>query len=281
VRVLITGKGTSGSWQIRGVQIAEAIGAQAIPMASLEECRAADVIIGVKRIPDDLLHRIRESGRPFLWDVVDSYPQPKCSTWNNVESIAWIKETAARLRPDHIIWPNRRMQEDAMLGGTTIYHHHRPGIKVNPVRDRIEVVGYEGSPSYLEGLLPMIQAECAKRHARFVINPENLADVDVVLAMRSPRFNGYMQRHHKSNVKLANAHGSGTPFIGAMEDGYIETCCGAEYWAEDQKQLGMALDWMEPQHVRQEISSRFLSHAITIESVAKQYKETLWRLLNS
>lgn len=278
MRILITGKGTSGSWAIRGLQIAEAIGAQAIPMASLEQCRAADVIIGVKRIPDDLLHRIRESGKPFVWDTVDAFPQPKCSAWNENDSIAWIREAAARLRPDHIIWPNDRMRTDARIGGTTIYHHHRPVTKVNPIRERIEVIGYEGSPNYIEEFRPMIEAECSRRGARFVVNPENLADIDVVLAMRSPRFNGYMQQHYKSNVKLANAHGSGTPFIGAMESGYIETACGAEYWAEDQEELCRSLDWMEPQHVRQEISRRFLSRAITIESVAKQYKETLCAL---
>jgi hypothetical protein len=278
MRVLITGRGTSGSWQIRGVQIAQAVGALAIPMASLAQCRAADVIIGVKRIPDELLHRIRESGKPFVWDTVDSYPQPKCSTWNKAESIAWIRETAARIRPVFIIWPNERMREDAGLGGVTVYHHHRPGIKANQIRERLEVVGYEGSAKYLEKLMPEIERECAKRHMRFVMNPENLADVDVVLAMRSPEFNGYPQQRWKSNVKLANAHGSGTPFIGALEDGYLETQAGGEYWANDAAHLGMALDALKPHALRKEISERFLRDAITVESVAEQYRETLCAL---
>lgn len=275
LKVLFTGRGTSGSWQIRGVQIAEAMGAQAMPMASLVDCRAADVIIGVKRIPDDLLHRIRESGKPFVWDVVDSFPQPKCSAWSAAESIAWVRESAARLRPDFIIWPNDRMRADANLGGATIYHHHRPGIQVNPIRERLETLGYEGSVKSLGKLVPAIEKECAKRHIRFVMNPISLADVEGVLAMRSPEFNGYPQQRWKSNVKLSNAHGSGTPFIGALEDGYLETQAGGEFWANDAAHLGLALDALQSQPLRREISERFLRQAITVESIAEQYQETL------
>lgn len=277
MNVLFTGKGTSGSWQIRGVQMAQALEAKAIPMASLDDCRRADVIVAVKRIPDALLKNIRASGTPWLWDCVDAYPQPECSAWNRTQSIAWAKREIERLQPDHVVWPNVRMKLDCE-GGLVIPHHHRPDIKVNPIRDRIEVIGYEGAKQYVEQWLPAIERQCKRIGAKFVLNPESLADVDVVLALRGSWWNGYAQQHWKSNVKLANAHGSGTPFIGAPEDGYLETAAGAEYWATCESDLARALDWLESQQARRSVQQRFLKAALPIEKVADQYREVLCAL---
>lgn len=277
MNVLFTGKGTSGSWQIRGIQVAAALGAKAVPMASLDDCRRADVIVAVKRIPDALLQNIRASGTPWIWDCVDAYPQPECSGWNRSQSVAWARREIDRLKPDQVIWPNVRMQLDAE-GGLVIPHHHRPQIAVNPIRERIEVIGYEGSRQYVVEWMPAIDAECKRRGARFVVNPPSLADVDVVLALRGSRWSGYPQRHWKSNVKLANSHGSGTPFIGAPEDGYMETASGAEYWATCAADLGRSLDWLESQGARQSVREKFLRSAITVEKVAARYREVLCAL---
>ncbi len=277
MKLLFTGRGSSGSWTIRGEQIGAALGAKVVRMATVDVCRAADVIVVVKRIPDELLKAIRASGRPWVYDIVDAYPQPECSTWGEGESKAWLKEHLARLRPDFVIWPNARMQQDS-VGGAVIYHHHRPEIKANPIRDRIETVGYEGSASYIERWRSSIEAECRSRGARFVVNPASLSDVDVVLALRGKDRDGYPQRHWKSQVKLANAHGSGTPFIGAPEAGYVETACGAEYWATTPGDLSVALDWMESKSTRQEVSARFLKSAFSIDHAAERYRDVLCAL---
>lgn len=269
MRVLITGKGTSGSWKIRGEQLGPAMGAQVVPMASIEDCRAADVILVVKRAPDALLQNIRASGRPWIYDVVDAYPQPACGTWGEMESKAWLKEHLARLKPDAVIYPSERMSKDAG-GGKVLYHHHRPGIQRNPIRKEIKRIGYEGAPSYVDGWRKAIDAQCARIGAEFVINPVNMADVDVVLALRDKNHAGYPQRMWKSNVKLANAHGSGTPFIGMPEPGYQETASGCEYWATDGEELGRALDWLAPQTTRKHVSEKFLKSAITVQQVAEQ-----------
>lgn len=274
MKLLFTGRGTSGSWVVRGAQLGEAMGARVVPMASLEDCRWADVIVVVKRVPAELLQRIRQSGRPWIYDIVDAYPQPLCSSWGESESKAWLKEHLAGLRPDCIVWPNQRMKNDFAGGGKVIYHHHRPEIRVNPIREEIKVIGYEGSENYIEAWRPAIEAECRKRGARFVVNPANLADVDVVLALRSKQWNGYAQQHWKSNVKLANAHGSGTPFIGSPEDGYTETASGAEYWAQTPAELSVSLDWLESQSAREEVSARFLQAVLPIDRIAKEY--TSW-----
>jgi hypothetical protein len=273
MRVLFTGSGTSGSWAIRGAQLADAMDARAIPRATVDDCRSADVVVAVKRVSADLLANIRASGRPWFWDVVDAYPQPVCSTWNKDQALQWLHQRVAELAPAEVIWPNRRMQQDAGLSGLVLPHHHRPGIAVNPIRERIAAVGYEGSADYVKGWTDAIEAECARIGARFVVNPARLADVDVVLALRDGA--GYPLRHWKSNVKLANAHGSGTPFIGGPEDGYQETRSGAEYWATNRRELGAALDWLSSQGAREEVQERFLQAAFTVEAAAKQLRDYL------
>lgn len=249
------------------------MGARVVPLASLEDCRWADLIVVVKRIPADLLQRIRQSGRPWIYDIVDAYPQPECGAWDRDRSISWLADVESALKPDRVIWPNQQMQADAnAIGWPVFYHHHRPGIQRNPIRPRIARIGYEGSSSYISGWMPAIEKQCERIGAEFVLNPVHLADVDVVLALRDKNHAGYPQRMWKSNVKLANAHGSGTPFIGLPEPGYQETASGCEYWATNCDELGTALDWLESQSAREQVSERFLAAAISIDKVAEQYR---------
>jgi len=280
MRVLITGKGGSGSWAIRGVQAGTAIGAQVVPMASVAQIAVVSVVIGVKRIPDSLLHAIHQTGTPFVWDVVDAFPQPECTGWTREQSIAWLHSEIDRLKPSAIIWPNTRMADDAAWSGLqeVIYHHHRPGIEINPIREKIQTIAYEGSPRYLEGWAEAISEECNRLGAAFLVNPESLAAADVVIAVRGPRWNGYAQRHWKSNVKLANAHASGTAFIGMRERGYIETQSFSERWVQDPQDLRVALESLEPQSARQHVAARFGRSALTLEHVAQQYRQFLGKV---
>lgn len=280
MRVLVTGKGGSGSWAIRGVQVGTAIGAQVVPMASVAQIAVASVVIGVKRIPDSLLNAIHQTGTPLVWDVVDSYRQPECTDWTREQSIAWLHSEIDRLKPSAIIWPNARMADDAGWGGLqeVIYHHHRPGIEINPIREKIETIAYEGSPRYLEGWAEAISEECNRLGAAFLVNPESLAAADVVLAVRGPRWNGYAQRHWKSQIKMANAHASGTPFIGMREDGYLETRSMFERWVENPQDLREALESLEPHCVRKELSPRFIGSALTLDHVARQYLQFLGKV---
>jgi hypothetical protein len=230
------------------------------------------VIVVVKRAPDELLQAVRASGRPWFYDIVDAYPQPACSDWTKKQSIAWLKSHIDTLRPDGVIWPNRKMHDDADREGDVVYHHHRPGIRINPLREQVRRVGYEGAATYVEGWASLIERECKNRGWEFVINPEHLADVDIVLALRGGRYNGYPQRNWKSNVKLANAHGSGTPFIGLIEPGYTETAAGGEQWIEGATQLCDAFDFLTPHATRNSIAEGFLSHSICIDSIAEQVR---------
>jgi len=266
----MAGSGRSGSWVIRGQQLAEAIGADVCTNGAVG---AADMVIGVKRVADSLASAAR--GR-LVWDVVDAYPQPRGNEWGESECKSWLVGEVRRIRPKAVIAATQRMAQDCKgLGIPVLYlpHHHRPGIARNPIRERIEVVGYEGGENYIGRWRAVIEEECARIGARFVINPSRLADVDVVLALRDSH--GYAPRNWKSNVKLANAHGSGTPWIGCREAGYIETAAGTEYWADTPSELRVALNWLSDQSAREQVSDRFVAAAFPVEKAA----EVLWNFL--
>jgi len=270
VKLLVTGKGgKSGSWAMRGEQLGAALGATVAPNAVL----ACDLTIVVKRTPSAVMAGLR--GKRWIWDIVDAYPQPLAYQWTRDEAIGWVRAKIHALNPTAVIWPNRRMREDCDTGlpGIVLPHHHRVGIARNPIRKEIQLVGYEGSPGYLGRWERIVRQECESRGWEFVVNPEHLADVDVALAFRDG--GGYVGRHWKSGVKLANAHASGTPFVGQAECGYTENATGAEYWAEDERSLSIAFDWLLDQGGRESISDRFVQRAYPVERAAQDLKEWL------
>lgn len=275
-RILFTGRGGNGSWEVRGAQLGEACGATVKAKASTYDCSDHDLVVVVKRA-GEVLQAVRRSTRKWVLDVVDFYPQPLCHQWNREASIAWVRSQVKAMNPSAVIWPTGRMQDDCSDGRPSIVlpHHHRPNIKANPVRDRIELVGYEGSTRYLGGWEALLVRECRRRGWRFVTNPQHLADLDIVVAVRGDQWDSYAARHWKSNVKLANAHASGTPFIGNPEWGYMETQSGCEYWVDDGNHLAQAFDLLSPQSAREQVADRFRGRAYPVERAAADLRAFL------
>lgn len=274
MNLLFTGKGKAGSWSIRGEQLGRACGAVVSQSPSVDDCRRADFIVVVKKLGEDTLATIRKSGTPWAFDILDCYPQPGCSAWTASEAVGWIRQRIRKLSPNAMLWPNARMRSDCDTGlpGMVLRHHFRPGIQANPIRERVRLIGYEGAPAYIERWRWTIERECLKRGWEFACGPQHLADVDIVLAVRGGQWDCYATSHWKSNVKLANAHGSGTPFVGQPECGYLETGTGAEYWAESPGDLNVCFDWLAPQATRLEVSERFRNRAYGVEQAADDLK---------
>ncbi|MCB1836273.1 MAG: hypothetical protein KDH99_01520 [Alcanivoracaceae bacterium] len=272
MKVLHTGRGTAGSWQCRGVQMGHAI-----PRASQRDIAQADAVVLVKRPYPGFLEAVRGAGKLWVWDVVDAYPQPACTSWCRADAIRWFRAELKRLRPHGVIFPNRQMAIDCntVVPSTVIYHHHRIGMAINPVREEVSTVGYEGSPVYLGGWLKHLLSACEARGWSLTVNQGVHADFDICVAFRDAPFNGYAQRHWKSNVKLANCHGSGTPFIGPAECGYTETATGLEEWVDQPAALSAALDRLADYGVRQRISGAFQNKAITVEKCREQLQQFL------
>lgn len=265
-RILITGKGSSGSWQIRGVQMGQAAGAEVQPMAEASDCRAADVVVGVKRIPDPLLSRIKASGKRFVWDCVDPWPQP-CH-WGADEARAWLKAELIRLQPDAVIFGTKPMREDSGFRGPALVlpHHAWAKYSPNPVRP-VRVVGYEGAELYLGRWKPVLEHECQKRGWAFRVNGD-MALADIGVALRDG--GGYPAAWWKPGTKLANLQALGIPALCSPEAGYREIASGSEFWIESEADIGPALDRLLSLEDRRRWQAQMRPPRLT--EVAKAYR---------
>lgn len=271
--ILVTGRGVSGSWAIRGVQIGNAIGAHVEAQALHSK---ADLVIGVKRISTQLAGAYRSR---LIWDCVDAWPQPYGNEWGEAACKQWLASEIGRLKPIGLIAATKKMAEDMQVFGLPVLwlpHHYRPGLERNPIRDEVKVIGYEGGVGYIEGWRPSIEWVCGRIGAKFVLNPPKLADLDIVLALRGAT--GYAPRNWKSNVKLANAHGSGTPFIGSPETGYLEMATGREYWADKHEELAVSVRSLMPRERRVQVQEQFLKSRFSLEEAAEKLKAWLMKL---
>ncbi len=268
MKVLITGKGTSGSWAVRGEQLGKAMGVSVQP--GWPKARRFDLAVLVKRPNPDLMRGL--AGVPIVWDVVDSWPQPSGNAWDRETSLRWLRDQVREIRPIAFVAATQAMALDLAEFGKpilTLPHHARPGIALNPIRDTVQTVGYEGGSNYLGAWNDILQRQCRRRGWQFVLNPKSVADLDIVVALREVA--GYPIQKWKSNVKLANAQGSGTPCILAPEAGYLETQSGAEAWAEDERTLSAAMDFLEPRATRAVSSQILRTSAPLLQPLADRY----------
>lgn len=273
MNILVTGSGASGSWKIRGEQLGQTIGATVL--AKAVDIEPFDAVVVVKRPSPDLVARIHRAGVPLVWDVVDAWPQPAGNTWAREACLAWLRAQVNLIRPAAIVAATQAMARDCAEFGLPVLvlpHHARPGQRRNPIRP-LAVVGYEGGEDYIRCWAQHIQAECRRRGLCFVVNPVQLADLDIVLALRDA--SGYAPRNWKSGVKLANAQGSGTPVIACREAGYLETACGAEAWADTPAELGQALDLLADTAERRARGQCLADATPSLDSVASTYLQWL------
>jgi hypothetical protein len=276
MKVLMTGKGTSGSWKIRGEQLGRAIGATVVAQASRSVIDAHDLVVLVKRGPEDLVRRIHESGKPLVWDVVDAWPQPAGSHWPRPVCLQWLRQRLNELRPVACVAATTVMQADIeadRVPALCVWHHARPGQAINPLRGHLATIGYEGSEAHLGGWAQHLEAAARRAGVRFVMNPPRLADVDIVVALRDQ--SGYAARHWKSNVKLANAQGSGTPIIMGMESAYLATVSGAEAIVSNRDDLDEAIELLRPVAVRRAASEALRAAAPSLEACSASYLDFL------
>jgi hypothetical protein len=277
------GNGRSGSWKIRGEQLGNKIGAIfSITNKDFHSIQSASHCIFVKKVNWEMVDEAKRRKKSIIWDCVDFWLQPEM---NNDKSRALLVagDTINKMRPNLIVCATAQQQRDFMDAGFNtpirfLHHHARPHQQINPIREKIEVVGYEGSPDYIERDRSVIESICKDRGAKFVVNPANLADVDVVIAFRSGKYGGETCRRWKSNVKLANAQATGTPIICNPESGYIETATeGSVRWASNMSTFEQELSAMSSMKARAEQSLLLLSDAqrYTLTEVAERYKGML------
>lgn len=275
MKVLVTGRGGgAGSWQIRGEQLGAAIGADVFAGAEMSEIRSADVVVVVKRTPADLIQRIRASGRPWVLDLVDGWPQPAGNAWSEREAKRWLRERLAVLQPHAVVFPTTQMREDSGWDGPALVlpHHAWPKYERRPVADRVTRVGYEGAPSYLGMWHRVLQWECGLRGWEFVVNGD-LSTCQIGVALRDVP--GYPAGAWKANTKLANLQTLGLPALISPEAGYREFGSTAQTEVVCAEHVGPALDALADAGMRQRLGD--IAHAATprLQDVARTYREWL------
>lgn len=274
MKLLVTGRGASGSFKIRGEQLGAAIGADVIPNAS--NLKGYDLAIIVKRPRADQLERIRQRGVPLVLDIVDAWPQPEGNEWDEKQCHRWLANEIANTRPQALVAATAAMATDCGRFGLPVLHlphHARPGLQRNPVRASVRTVGYEGGPQYIERWSRVVEPQCRRRGWGFVVNPPSLAALDIVLALRDQT--GYAPRHWKSAVKLANAQGSGTPCVLGRESGYTEQLNGTAFWADNETELAAMFDALEPWPARKRFADELYAGTPHLAQIAERYRAWL------
>lgn len=269
MKILVTGRGKSGSWRIRGEQLGGALGATVAPRASA--ALGYDVAVLVKRPDAALLGALREAAVPIVWDVVDAWPQPAGNSWDRDGCLLWLRAALATIRPAGIVAATEAMANDCEEFGVpalALPHHARAGAMRTPIRP-LRVVGYEGAEQHLGRWGPWLAEECAKRGLEWRINPTSLSELDIVVALRDAT--GYAPRRWKSNVKLANAQATGTPIICAREAGYLETASGGECWADTQAEVAAGLDLLYSARERSARACTLAAGSLRLDFVAAKY----------
>ncbi len=281
MKILVTGRGgKSGSWEIRGRQLGAAIGASVVDRASLREMQAADIIVVVKRATEDIVERVRASGRPWVYDMVDGWPQPAGNEWNKDRATDWLRNLFAHLRPTAAVFATSQMQGDSAFRGPSLVlpHHAWPKYAAQPVKNQVSRVGYEGGEQYLGKWRRLVDAECRRRGWEFVVNGD-MASCQIGVALRD--VGGYAAKAWKANTKLANIQSLGLPAVVSDEAGYREFGSVAQAAVVDEFELRQAFDAFAPMDTRAELGWIAQKAAPRLDAVAKKYQEWLCAIASS
>jgi len=204
-----------GAWQMRGRQMADAMGGPAVARCATRAHQIdwswPEVIVLVKRAAEVWWKETGKIGIPVIWDVLDYWKQPRDNSqgpaWHLARTAQVQRESGARL----VIGATQAMA--TAIGGVYLPHHSRLGLRPKPIRPRVELVAYDGSPRYLGSWKGAIERACDRLGMRFVINPPDIREADLLVAFRGDEWDGWACREWKSGVKYVNAIAAGRPIL--------------------------------------------------------------------
>lgn len=270
--IVFTGTGKSGSWKIRGAQLGSAVGGDVVANAS--NLGHASLVVGIKRVPPLALAKIKAAGKPWVWDAVDSWPQPTGNAWTEKQAVEWLKGEIKRLQPNAIVFATSRMREDSGWRGDSIVvpHHSWSKYSRRVPNGRAVTVSYEGGHNYLGMWRKRLEMQCRRRGWSFSYNQGlDLADIGVALREQD----GYAARTWKSNVKLANCQAVGIPAICSPEEAYKEFGTGAELFVESVQDLETAFAHLADPAERARIGERMYVGRLQLANIATRYRAWL------
>jgi hypothetical protein len=211
VNILVVGGDTKGAWQMRGRQLGRAMGARvtALPMAS--DWAWADIAVLVKHAAQSWQEHTRRLTVPVVWDVLDVWAQPEDNQKTQDELVQSVRAIQAAAGVGVIVGATKAMGDD--LGGVYLTHHARLDLGPWPIRPKATTVGYDGNKKYLGRWISAVEHACVALGLRFVLSPDDLRDVDVLVSFRDGRWDGWVCRQWKSGVKHVNAIVAGRPIL--------------------------------------------------------------------
>ena len=280
--VLFTSRSGAGAWKVRGEQIAATrTNWWALNKPKPDDVNKCDVLCVVKRPDFELIEFAKQKNKIIIYDIVDSWAQPS-------DGVKYTNKAGAKklflgmwsdIKADGFIFPTWTMSKQ--LGSlvtlsTTIYHHYLPNIGRNPVRKEVKTIGYEGG-DYLGPWQNLIQKKCKTYNIEFLFNPKTYTDMDIAILARGGDHGSYLSRNYKSNVKLANAYGSGTPVLVHFDEmSAHDTDDGDVLFFTDDKSFERQLKLLMSNHsLRQKISQNFLnvSSHYEIHHISNQFED--------
>jgi hypothetical protein len=264
--------GGKESAQVRGLQLGHDLDARVSVKPSRGLIAWADTVVCVKRSLFEFGNLVRAIGKPLIWDAVDFWDQPEQNGLTETEAKALLHAHIEKYQPVLVVGATKSMADAA--GGVYLPHHSRPGLSAGPVREKVQIVAYEGVPKYLGNWMHAIAGACMKRDWSFVINPKDLRDADIVVAFREGKYDGYMCREWKSGVKIVNAMAAGRPII-TQDNAAFRELSPIGTTVTDHLELASAFDKYADQALRQSAVDQSRSEALTLERVAARYRRIL------
>lgn len=265
----------AGSFQVRGKQLGWALGARVTSDPTPDDWQWADVIVLIKRAIYQFGVEAVRSGKTILWDALDFWEQPEENQHALTDLCYRASKHALKIRA-FVMGATREMAE--ALGGSYLPHHSRPGVLQTPPRKAFNVVAYEGTKKYLGRWHNALETTCARLGLEFRVNPESLAECDLLVAFRDGKWDGEVCRRWKSGVKYVNAIAAGRPILTQPHAAFSEIQPEGRL-LNDPSELEAAIEAYRPYEVRkfayEQLSHR--SQEFALSSVAERYHGILTR----
>lgn len=282
MNVLMVGSG-KGSWEMRGQQLGNAIGARVTSAPHIGDWGWADVAVLVKRAGLRCASDAHSYGVPIVWDAVDFWSQPYDNGSDEGRSRALLSNQIAAIKPTLTICATQAMAE--ACGGVYLPHHSWLGLLPQRPREHVQIVTYQGNPVYLGQWRTALLLACKARGWAFAQAPDAagadpLWQSDILVAFRDGPWDGWMCREWKSGVKVVNAQAAGRPIITQPSAAMREI--GAPGWeVTTTETIGHAFDQLTTRPARELAYEACLKQAQTyrLPSVAEQFRGILSRVV--
>ncbi len=261
---------------MRGVQLGGAIGARVTSDPTPADFGWAELIVLVKKGGLRFAHAARSYRVPIIWDAVDCWRQPFDNGLGPASAVRLLQTHAAASGASLVI--GATMAQARAIDGVYLPHHSWQGLEPSPPRTVVQTVGYQGNPLYLGIWAKRLDKACRLRGWTFVVNPDDLRNVDILVAFRDGPWDGWICREWKSGVKVVNALAAGRPLLTQASAAFGEIAAPGAI-VETEGDLDLALDGWASLDRRQEAyeQARVGAPAYRLSAVADQFRGILDR----